>query len=659
VERLYNIIEYCVGLWSKDTILHPSFTLHGVQHSKNVEKIVRDILAPEHKYNNKILNEEELFYLLAAVWLHDIGMITKITNEEIEICKSEKMEIQDWIRKEHHNRSYSYIINNAEKLWIDETEANSIALISKAHRKIDLFQLPVAHNNIRLLGAILRIADELDVTCLRAPKALMFEIWNSLDEIGKWHWIKHYCVKKSKHIHEELKDESPMLLRLNYSFIISIPDIVFENIFWHEIIKPLKRVLQHEHVDVLLRQKHITIQSEFFICSNNLTNEALPDGNSLYNLFERNLKQEKYPDDDFNQILNTFSRPIVDILKRQLNIILKFGEHSQHLELIKSYILEYLTDLHLSNNSAQIYADSEKFKINFKNFCDKISDEYTLKEEIEIAWMKFYEMGRRFLILVKGKDNERIAQLRHIIYWLGEEASSLYGFIATNDQNNEIKLTAAQALVKFATHEEYDRIIEITKDPIPEIRIEGIKALKHVWGKKAYQRIAEIIGTDLDSGVRRIANDTLQKHLIEKNKISEIFNKKRILLAYDILFEVPPLVDALEYNGAEVIVETNFNKLKTLIESWKPEIAIIELHEINLDIKIDDHNLEDFPGILIGKLLRKILGDKVFIIATSLSNPEKIIGNLTELNCHYIQKPNTVTSYIQLIDTLINNNEVL
>jgi len=90
-----NIIEQeAEKLWKKGEFYHVYYTLHGLDHSNYVIQILEkliDGLNPEDK-----LNKTEIFCLLSAAYLHDVGMLCKYPddNERVtQISKSKKKTI--------------------------------------------------------------------------------------------------------------------------------------------------------------------------------------------------------------------------------------------------------------------------------------------------------------------------------------------------------------------------------------------------------------------------------------------------------------------------------------------------------------------------------------------------------------------------------------
>ena len=143
----------------------------------------------------KDLSDEEIFCLLSAAWLHDIGMIP--VNDEKE--KYENMSFKDRkeyskkVRDNHNIRSKNYIENNKKKLNIDDFEADIIGKITKGHREVDLGEYKDTHSKTKIrlssLSAILRLADECDVSHNR--ESLLSE--EGVDDETK---EKHYQIHK-------------------------------------------------------------------------------------------------------------------------------------------------------------------------------------------------------------------------------------------------------------------------------------------------------------------------------------------------------------------------------------------------------------------------------------------------------------------------------
>lgn len=165
-----------------------NFTDHSLDHSIGVENVY-DILLDE---NYELLTSEEKFLLIAATLVHDIGMIGQHSDLERE-------DYEGFRRNAHNYFSKDRITSEADILGFDFTEAKVIADIAEAHRKVPLEALPeeVPYGlggvvRLRLLGAMLRFADELHVTKGRTSPLLM-KILNP-DKFSLKHHKRHENV---------------------------------------------------------------------------------------------------------------------------------------------------------------------------------------------------------------------------------------------------------------------------------------------------------------------------------------------------------------------------------------------------------------------------------------------------------------------------------
>lgn len=165
-----------------------NFTDHSLNHSKGVENAYSII------FNNDFstLTDYEKYFLIAATLLHDIGMVGN--KEDFKYSDYEGMR-----RNAHQHFSKDIIISNQLSLNLDNTEANLIAKIAEAHRKVPLDSLEdgVSYNingnvRIKLLAALLRFADELHITKDRTS-FMLTQILNP-DEESLLHHKTHTAI---------------------------------------------------------------------------------------------------------------------------------------------------------------------------------------------------------------------------------------------------------------------------------------------------------------------------------------------------------------------------------------------------------------------------------------------------------------------------------
>jgi len=147
----------------------PYYTPHNFSHSLNVEENLNWLIPDEIKTK---MNAYEIFFLLIAAWLHDWGMVAS---------KEEKAED---VRKSHHIRTEEHFEKLHDKVHLSPAEARVIGRICRGHREEDLFDqkyddvffgsnIPI---RVRFLAAVLRVADECDVTANRTPEIIYYTL---------------------------------------------------------------------------------------------------------------------------------------------------------------------------------------------------------------------------------------------------------------------------------------------------------------------------------------------------------------------------------------------------------------------------------------------------------------------------------------------------
>lgn len=190
-----------------------SFTNHGRSHIEMVETYVGELLGDDRLENH--IYPEEFFILLMGVFCHDLGMV----RFEPEGGDSIKIE------RELHNVE-SYLFVNSEQatksiIVPDGSYYKPISLLCLGHRDYKDKDGKTVHtlvDNCRIndetvkvneiitignvdvhlsyLAAILRLADELDVTNNRAPEDVKMYFKDFIPETSYDHWVKHQLIKK-------------------------------------------------------------------------------------------------------------------------------------------------------------------------------------------------------------------------------------------------------------------------------------------------------------------------------------------------------------------------------------------------------------------------------------------------------------------------------
>jgi len=166
-KKVFQFIKQWDSLWIGDQV--PQMVDHEQNHCQNVLTLADEALIPILEKQNDFLNEKEIYYLISAIFLHDIG------HSEIE--EGGNLLTLEEIRKKHGELTYQKIKNNYSDFGFKafNEEANLIATICKYHlKKFDLNNLDeikqIGDNRIRVrfIVALLRLFDACDCQVSRA-----------------------------------------------------------------------------------------------------------------------------------------------------------------------------------------------------------------------------------------------------------------------------------------------------------------------------------------------------------------------------------------------------------------------------------------------------------------------------------------------------------
>ncbi len=197
---LNTVIETVkIKIWNNENLIK-HYTKHGIDHSERISQYLGKLLEDFPT----LLNQQERFVLLAAIFLHDIGnQLSKYAGIPIKLTYS--IEELEKIRKNHHLYSCEAVkdsikVNAKLPLGLNlcKEYTDFIADLCKYHRKLDLKDLKDTHiagNPLRLhlLGAFLRLGDELDADYQRVD----MEVLNIIDipTESKFYWWSHHYVQ--------------------------------------------------------------------------------------------------------------------------------------------------------------------------------------------------------------------------------------------------------------------------------------------------------------------------------------------------------------------------------------------------------------------------------------------------------------------------------
>lgn len=173
----------------------PYYTDHGEGHSIRIISKLNKLI----KESMLELTNYEIFFLLVSAWCHDLGMfLGRRVGEHPEDT-----------RKVHHLRSGEVIEKFKDKLDLNKFELPIVRDICIAHREVSLNELTRKRwigddcVRLRLLAALLRIADACDLDYRRAPEAIFSYYRDFIPEISQIHWKKHFPISSVYYLREQ------------------------------------------------------------------------------------------------------------------------------------------------------------------------------------------------------------------------------------------------------------------------------------------------------------------------------------------------------------------------------------------------------------------------------------------------------------------------
>ncbi|MCR4589849.1 MAG: hypothetical protein K5668_03435 [Lachnospiraceae bacterium] len=209
--RFRNSVVVLSQMLSGYQQVFPNFTDHTELHSMNVLAFCNSLIGPE---NIGFLNEDEIYILLMACYVHDIGMGIRESDYH-DFLRDVRMEkylnnvneddMQQTIRKLHHEFSGLFIRKYAG-LFDIPSEEHLFAIIqaSRGHRKTDLLdesrypsKMKVPNGNtvcLPYLSLLIRLADEIDVAADR-NSILLYCMCDSSDEGAVMAFATHEAIR--------------------------------------------------------------------------------------------------------------------------------------------------------------------------------------------------------------------------------------------------------------------------------------------------------------------------------------------------------------------------------------------------------------------------------------------------------------------------------
>jgi len=222
------------------------FTLHGSEHVNNMFKILDIFLECGLE-----LNEREAFLLACAICVHDVGMVTPLSDlDTVEVLGGypqppDPGRVNEYIRKMHHELIDDYVKKHFDflvSIGLTIGECNIIKDIAKCHRKENLKEKT---GYVARLGALLRVIDELDVYPSRAPISVLMRDYHDMDATSCWHWYKHSICEEWMVGHNVFYEKNKInMIRFR---VVVHPSSENSIQYWlNNITKPIRRELIDE-----------------------------------------------------------------------------------------------------------------------------------------------------------------------------------------------------------------------------------------------------------------------------------------------------------------------------------------------------------------------------------------------------------------------------
>jgi len=175
-------------------ITFPEYTDHSIEHSNRILKVIESVILDDNNIEYLRNNQWSLFFLLASIYLHDLGMV------DFDFLKLKKIEDkQNEIRKNHHTRSCTAIKHLSNEFDLDDFSSDIICKIVKNHRgqlnrniltEIEAYEMESI--NVGFLISIVRLGDELDLSSSKVNRQI--KKYFIKNEISKHEWNKHFSI---------------------------------------------------------------------------------------------------------------------------------------------------------------------------------------------------------------------------------------------------------------------------------------------------------------------------------------------------------------------------------------------------------------------------------------------------------------------------------
>ena len=190
-----NVFKNIFEKFFDDVVVSPEvktidFTPHDFTHLFDLYKIISDIFVFPVEKEDEILSSKELLFLNLAVFFHDIGMHGKVLNENERNIHAQRA------YEEAKNKLSGINNPNIKNALLGDDGIDCIARICGAHSNSNAGNASIVIGNLnlitqpsemhreyireRMLAAILRLADELDICKNRVNNSLHREVTDEM-----------------------------------------------------------------------------------------------------------------------------------------------------------------------------------------------------------------------------------------------------------------------------------------------------------------------------------------------------------------------------------------------------------------------------------------------------------------------------------------------
>lgn len=208
--RFQDTVFAVEKILSNYKLIFPQFTDHTELHSLNVIEFCNKLIGDQINE----LNADEIYVILLGCYFHDTGMGISYKDYE-EFSKNidfkdyfdthSRDDIPEIIRNFHNEYSGQFIKKYADFFELPSKEhLFAVIQISRGHRKTNLEDeneypkaLKVPNGNticLPYLAALVRLADEIDVTADRNPQCI-YDLDKITGEINVIEFLKHEAVR--------------------------------------------------------------------------------------------------------------------------------------------------------------------------------------------------------------------------------------------------------------------------------------------------------------------------------------------------------------------------------------------------------------------------------------------------------------------------------